>query len=142
MKVNILKCNIVAFDLRSDYRAVYAQFSIPKQILARRRNVHKFVWKNIDVQTFHSRVESTLNINVPITLHDLEGMLLRCKNETQKFSSSPPTPAPWQNPIFQTLIPERRGCRDKAQRAMLSKEMRFFFGGVAFHKNKVHEDHF
>ena len=104
------------------YRAVYAQFSIPN-ILARRRSVHKkqTMWKNIDAAQFHSRVENNLRINVPTTLHDLEGILLRCQNDAKKSSSSSPTPEPWQIPSVQALLQERRGCRDKAQRAMLSK---------------------
>ena len=81
-------------------------------------------WKHIDSQTFHSKVESSLNANMPTTLRDLESMLLCCKNAAEKSRSSAPTLEPWQNPIIQTLIQERRGCRDKTQRAMLSKQIR------------------
>ena len=127
MNVNILKCSISdAFDLGSDHRAVFAQFSIPNQVLARRKNVRKKQtnWKNIDAQAFHSKAESALSTNMPTTLRDLEAMLLHCRNEAEKSGSSAPTLEPWQNPIIQTLIQERRGCRDKTQRAMLSKQIR------------------
>ena len=127
MNVDILKCSISdAFDLGSDHRAVFAQFSIPNQGLARRKDVRKKQtnWKHIDSQTFHSKVESSLNTNMPTTLRDLESVLLCCKNAAEKSRSFAPTLEPWQNPIIQTLIQERRGCRDKTQRAMLSKQIR------------------
>ena len=127
MNVNILKCSISdAFDLGSDHRAVFAQFSIPNQGLARRKHVRKKQtnWKHIDSQTFHSKVESSLNTNMPTTLRDLESMVLRCRNAAEKSRSSAPTVEPWQNPIIQTLIQERRGCRDKTQRTILSKQIR------------------
>ena len=54
------------------------------------------IWKNIDAQTFHSKA-----------------VLLHCRNEAEKSGSSAPTLEPWQNPTIQTLIQERRGCRDK-----------------------------
>ena len=115
MNVNILKCSISdALDLGSDHRAVFAQFSIPNQVLARRKNVRKkqTIWKNIDAQTFHSKAESALSTNMPTTLRNLEAVLLHCRNEAEKSGSSAPTLEPWQNPTIQTLIQERRGCRD------------------------------
>ena len=105
---------------------MFVQFSIPNQGLARRKHVRKKQtnWKHIDSQTFHSKVESSLNTNMPTTLRDLESMLLCCRNAAEKSRSSAPTVEPWQNPIIQILIQERRGCRDKTQRTILSKQIR------------------
>ena len=57
MNVTILKCGISdALELGSDHRAVFARFSIPNQIMGRRRNVRKkqTKWKNIEFK-FQSR---------------------------------------------------------------------------------------
>ena len=127
MNVNFFKGSISgAFDLGSDHRAVFAQFTIPNQISARRKNACKKQtnWKNIDAQIFHSKIGSTLSTNIPTTLHDLEVMLLCCRNAAKKSGNSAPTLKPSQNFIIQILIQERRGCRDKTQRAMLSKQIR------------------
>ena len=59
----------------------------------------------------------------PLT-SDLFFKTMRSWCEAEKSGSSAPTLEPWQNPIIQTLIQERRGCRDKTQRAMLSKQIR------------------
>ena len=127
MNDNVLKCNISGtFDLDSDHRTVFAQFTIPNQISARRKNACKKQtnWKKIDAQTFHSNIGSTLSTTMPTTLHDLEAMLLCCRNAAEKSGNSVPTLKPSQNPIIQILIQERHGCRDKTQRAMLSKQIR------------------
>ena len=51
MNVNTWECSISdAFDLGSEHRAVFAQFSIPNLLVARGKNQRKKQtnWKNID----------------------------------------------------------------------------------------------